>query len=262
MTRPRKRFGQHFLTDSSVIERIITAVSPRPDDHVVEIGPGRGALTDPLLASGCRLTVVEIDRDLARSWGRRDDRNLQVVCADALTLNYHELAADGPVRLVGNLPYNISTPLLFRFIAHLDAISDLHLMLQREVGARIAAAPGGKAYGRLTVGMATAYDIEQLFEVAPESFHPPPRVHSTVLRLRPHSRHSLSDAERGALDQVLVQAFSRRRKTLRNALRGVIDTDALRSLNVDPQLRPEDLSPSVFVAIARRLVLQSAAGHR
>jgi 16S rRNA (adenine1518-N6/adenine1519-N6)-dimethyltransferase len=240
--RPRKRFGQHFLHDPAVVQRIIAAIAPAPGDHIVEIGPGEGVLTAPLAASGARLEAIEIDRDLAAAL---QADGVAVHAADALEFDYGALPAG--VRVVGNLPYNISTPLLFRLAEHGARVRDLHFMLQREVVERMVAAPSTAAYGRLSVMLQARFHLEKLFIVAAGAFRPPPKVESAVVRLRPLPE----PLDRGAphFAEVVRRAFSARRKTLRNALG--LPEEALRALGLEPRLRPENLSPEEFVRVAR-----------
>mgnify|MGYP001813316574 FL=1 len=251
--RPRKRFGQHFLHDPGVIARIVAAIAPRPGDRLVEIGPGRGALTMPLLERAGRLEAVELDRDViplleAAAAGHGE---LTVHQADALDFDFAGLA-DGaaPLRLVGNLPYNISTPLLFHLLAAAGAVTDMHFMLQKEVVTRMAAAPGGKDYGRLTVMLAAACRVERLFDIGPGAFTPPPRVRSAFVRLEPwpSSPFPALDPDRYAL--IVRTAFSKRRKTLRNALRGVLEADEIAAAGCDPGARPETLAPADFARLS------------
>lgn len=251
--RPRKRFGQHFLHDPAVIARIVAAVKPLPGQRLVEIGPGEGALTVPLLESGAELTVIELDRDLAAGLAARPEAGgaLTVVQADALKYNLAGLAAPGErLRLVGNLPYNVSTPLLFRFIAQADVIDDMHFMLQREVVARMAAAPGTKAYGRLTVMLAAACRVAPLFDIGPGAFTPPPKVWSSIVRLEPWRDPPFAVADRARFAEVVRRAFGQRRKTLRNALAGLVDEDAIRAAGCDPGTRAETLPPDAFARLA------------
>ena len=249
----RKRFGQHFLHDQGVIRRIVDAIEPKPDDLIVEIGPGRGALTFPLLASGCELHVVEIDRDLAARLRARAPHgsNLIVHQADALKLDLSGLAPPPrPLRVTGNLPYNISTPLVFRLLAVLPRIRDMHLMLQREVVDRMVSPPGARAYGRLSVMVQIDCEVERVLQVGSGAFAPPPRVESAVVRLRPRPRAALDPTGRDRFETIVRSCFSRRRKTLRNALRGVCDERAIAASGLDPRVRPEMLTIDEFVGLA------------
>jgi len=261
-TRPRKRFGQHFLHDPAVIERIAAAVGIRGGDALVEIGPGRGALTGHLLESDCgSLDAIEIDRDLAGLLQAEfaADPRFCLHNADALRLDFSALARrrGQPLRVVGNLPYNISTPLLFHLLASVRDISDLHVMLQREVIARMAAQAGDPAYGRLTVMLSPWVEVEHLFDVGPGAFQPPPRVWSAVARLAVRAEPAFSISP--AFAAVVAAAFSHRRKTLRNALRGLATTEQIEACGVDPATRPETVSPVQFNAIAGTVKLPSAA---
>jgi len=248
----RKRFGQHFLQDSAVVERIVDAIDPRRGERIVEIGPGRGILTEALLRRIDRLEAIEIDWDLAAALRERfDESRLVLLEDDALQVDFTALRGDGPpLRVVGNLPYNISTPLLFHMLEHRGAIADMHFMLQKEVVERMAAAPGPKTYGRLTVMLAPWASVEPLFDVGPRAFRPAPKVDSSVVRLRPHpaSPFDIADPERFA--QVVRAAFAQRRKTLRNTLKGLVDDAAFTALGIDPQDRAERLTPSQFAALA------------
>jgi 16S rRNA (adenine1518-N6/adenine1519-N6)-dimethyltransferase len=251
--RPRKRFGQHFLHDPGIIARILDAIAPQPGETVVEIGPGEGALTYPLLARCGRLTVVEIDRDLAARLSARPEagRELTVVQADALKLDLATLAPPGgQLRLVGNLPYNVSTPLLFRFLAQAGVIRDMHFMLQKEVVDRMAAGPGTGDYGRLTVMLAAGCRVEKLFDVGPGAFRPPPRVWSSVVRLVPWAEPPFPIPDPPRFAAVVRAAFSQRRKTLRNALSGLMSAEAIRAAGVDPGVRAETLPPEAFGRLA------------
>lgn len=253
--RPRKRFGQNFLQDRSVIDQLVRAIAPKPGQQLLEIGPGEGALTAPLLAACGALTAIELDRDLAGSLAKRlgQPKGLQILSADVLTVDVSALATAGPLRVVGNLPYNISTPVLFHLFEHRAVIEDIHVMLQREVVERLAAAPGSKAYGRLSV-MAQFYcAVEALFEVPPEAFRPPPKVHSAVVRLRPLARSAEEQALHPALHKVVKQAFGQRRKTLRNSLSGCLNEAAIAAAGVDPAARPETLALGQWMALARQV---------
>ena len=251
--RTRKRFGQHFLHDRVVIGRIVDAIAPRAGDVVVEIGPGRGALTFPLLASGCELHVIEIDRDLAARLRSRTARhpNLTVHEADALEFDLAEVAPAARLRVAGNLPYNISTPILFRLLAVLPRIRDMHLMLQKEVVDRMVSPPGTRAYGRLSVMVQLDCEVERLFEIRSGAFSPAPRVESAMARLRPRSRDPLDTTSRDRFDAIVRSCFSRRRKTLRNALRGLCDASAIADAGLDPRVRPEMLTVDEFLRLVR-----------
>ena len=248
--RARKRFGQHFLTDRGVLEQMVRAIGPRPDDQLLEIGPGHGALTEHLYGLTRRYLAVEIDRDLAPLLKARFD-GLELVNADVLQVDLAALLGDGGSwRLVGNLPYNISTPLMLQVLGVLDRVADMHFMLQREVAVRLAAGPGSKAWGRITVLMQYHCDVDLLFEVPPESFDPPPRVWSAVLRLLP-KRETLPLNDPAALDRVLRHAFAQRRKRLGNALQS-LEPDWDRA-GVDPDQRADAVSVAGFVALANTL---------
>jgi 16S rRNA (adenine1518-N6/adenine1519-N6)-dimethyltransferase len=241
---PRKRFGQHFLHDPGVIRRIVDAVAPAPEDAIVEIGPGEGALTRPLLERSRRLEVIEIDRDLAAALAAE---GVRVHVADALSFDF-DVFPKG-VRIVGNLPYNISTPLLFHLARFAGRVRDLHFMLQREVVERMVAQPSTPEYGRLSVMLQTRFRMEKLFRVAPGAFRPPPKVESAVVRMVPLGAPLGCDEK--VFEQVVREAFSARRKTLRNALS--LDPADYAELGIDAKLRPENLSPQDFVRIARRI---------
>jgi 16S rRNA (adenine1518-N6/adenine1519-N6)-dimethyltransferase len=249
--RPRKRFGQHFLHDPQVVARIVQAIDPKPDDRLVEIGPGHGVLTAQLLQRIPTLTAIEIDRDLAAGLTARFGSALTLHTADALKVDFTELRGTGAkLRIVGNLPYNISTPLLFHLLEHREAIEDMHFMLQKEVVDRMAAAPGSKIYGRLTVSLAPWVSVEPLFTVGAGAFRPPPKVSSAIVRLKPWGEppFRLDNPER--FDVIVRSAFSQRRKTLRNGLKGVVEVRAIEALGIDPGLRPEQLAPEQFARLA------------
>ncbi len=249
--RPRKRFGQNFLTDQRVIADILRAVHARPGETVAEIGPGRGALTEGLIASGASLHLVEIDRDLAALWRARTGPALQLHEKDALHFDFSSIPAEpGALRVVGNLPYNISTPLIFHLLAQSASIRDMHFMLQREVVDRMAASPGTADYGRLTVMVQYQCRVDPVLEVPPGAFFPAPKVHSAVVRLVPgHFDHGVAQSAH-MLALLVRQAFTQRRKTLRNALSGLLDSAGISSLGIDPQRRPETLSVSEFVRLS------------
>jgi 16S rRNA (adenine1518-N6/adenine1519-N6)-dimethyltransferase len=259
MHQPRKRFGQHFLHDPGVIARIVAAIAPQPDDPMVEIGPGLGALTLPLLARLQALHAVEIDRDAIRHLREltSDDPRLHIHSADVLKFSFAHIYEHQKLRLVGNLPYNISTPLLFHLIEQREHILDMHFMLQKEVVDRMAAAPGSEHYGRRTVMLAPWVRVEPLFDIGPGAFRPPPRVVSTVVRLTPHAT-PLQIGEPRHFASVVAAAFSQRRKTLRNSLKPLLDTEDIVAAGIDPGLRAEVLSPAEFAALAARLAMRAA----
>lgn len=251
--KARKRFGQNFLHDQGVIHRIAKAINASPTDHVVEIGPGQGALTADILLGGCTLDAIELDRDLIpilqQRFGQQDRFKLQQ--GDALAFDFSSLQQKSEkLRIVGNLPYNISTPLIFHLLDHHQIVQDMHFMLQLEVVKRLAAGPGHKNYGRLSV-MAQYYcQVDNLFEVPPEAFNPRPKVQSAIVRLMPHEKlpHPANDVE--TLRSVLRTVFNQRRKTLRNSLKNLLDEKQIESVNINPSARPETLSLQQFVAIS------------
>lgn len=249
----RKRFGQHFLHDPAVVDRIVRAIAPQPGEAIVEIGPGRGVLTRALLAAAGTLDAVEIDRDLAAQLTKEfpAGSGLALHVGDALTFDFAALAAARGTRLrvVGNLPYNISTPLLFKLLGTPAALADLHVMLQREVIERMAAQPGGKDYGRLTVMLAPWVQVQKLFDVGPGAFQPPPRVWSSVARLRVLGTPAFAVPANFA--GLVTSAFSQRRKTLRNALKSLLTAAEIAAVGIDPGARPEVVSPQGFAALAR-----------
>jgi 16S rRNA (adenine1518-N6/adenine1519-N6)-dimethyltransferase len=257
--RARKRFGQHFLHDPSVIARILAAIDPQRDDRLVEIGPGLGAITLPLLKRLNELHAIEIDRDAIR--------HLQNVTAGSASLHIHEadilrfdlarLCDGARLRVVGNLPYNISTPLLFHLIEQREHVIDMHFMLQKEVVDRMAAAPASEHYGRLTVMLAPWLEVEPLFDIGPGAFRPPPRVVSTFVRLAPHATPLRLDHPR-QYASVVAAAFSQRRKTLRNALRALLNSAEIETAGVDPALRAEVVPPAGYAALASVLARKSA----
>jgi 16S rRNA (adenine1518-N6/adenine1519-N6)-dimethyltransferase len=254
----RKRFGQNFLTDPEIIRRIVAAIHPTPDQHLVEIGPGQGAITADLVASGCQLDLVELDRDLVpllrdrfagKLLGAAEPR-LRIHSADALKFDFGGLHRGQPLRIVGNLPYNISTPLIFHLLAYADLIGDMHFMLQLEVVNRLAAAPGGKAWGKLGVMAQYHCQVDKLFEVPPGAFRPAPRVQSAIVRLVPRSRPDAAPGEPERLRRVVQAAFAQRRKTLRNTLRDLVSVQQLEQLGISPGARAETLDLQQFIAIS------------
>jgi 16S rRNA (adenine1518-N6/adenine1519-N6)-dimethyltransferase len=251
----RKRFGQHFLHDRNVIRRIVEGVAPQPGERIVEIGPGRGALTWDLLERARSLDVIEIDRDLAATLKNdpRAGKLLHVHVENALETDYIALRGRGPpLRVVGNLPYNISTPLLFRLLAQRAAICDMYFMLQKEVVDRMTAQPSTKAYGRLTVMLAAVTEVERLFDVGPGAFQPKPKVWSAIVKLRPTPQPRFDMGDDGVLRTLVTAAFSQRRKTLRNGLKTLLTPEQIESCGIDPQRRPETLTPAQFGLLAAR----------
>jgi 16S rRNA (adenine1518-N6/adenine1519-N6)-dimethyltransferase len=257
----RKRFGQHFLHDPGILRRIVEAIAPQPEDRLVEIGPGEGALTLPLLRACGHLTAIELDRDLIASLAARarDIGDLNIISADVLTVDFSKLAGlsrpsiASKLRIAGNLPYNISTPILFHCLDHAAAIRDMHFMLQKEVVDRMAAPPGSKTYGRLSVMLQLRCTVEPLFRVPPGAFRPPPKVDSAIVRLTPLPTQALPDADSGMIDRLVRAAFGQRRKTLSNALRDLATAKQIDAAGIDPRARAEQLAPSAFVALAQTL---------
>ncbi|MEJ2140231.1 MAG: 16S rRNA (adenine(1518)-N(6)/adenine(1519)-N(6))-dimethyltransferase RsmA [Gammaproteobacteria bacterium] len=255
---PRKRFGQNFLHDANIIDKIIRSMAPEANDHFVEIGPGRGAITRPLSKLVGHLDAIEIDRDLAddlerQPWAGR----ITIHRADALRFAFDELSTQPEsLRLIGNLPYNISTPLLFHILHYCELFRDIHVMLQKEVVQRMAASPGSKEYGRLSVALAAHVEVSSLFTISAGSFTPAPKVQSAFARLTPLPQPLVSAAEQPVFDAILRAAFGQRRKQLGNALDGQVTADEIRAAGVDPKQRAEMLSVDEFVALAR------AAGTR
>jgi 16S rRNA (adenine1518-N6/adenine1519-N6)-dimethyltransferase len=245
---PRKRFGQNFLVDAGVIAGIVSAIAPQRGDNLVEIGPGLGALTGPLLARLDRLHVIEIDRDLiARLRNQHQDR-LVIHEGDVLDFDFAALGTD--LRVVGNLPYNISTPLLFRLAGYANCIRDVHVMLQREVVERMVAAPGDSEFSRLSVMLQYRFDMEKLIDVPADSFDPAPKVESAVVRLTPLRPLPHPARDETVFADVVARAFSQRRKTLRNTLRGMVKAEQLAALGIDAGARAQELPVADFVRIA------------
>jgi len=249
--RPRKRFGQHFLQDPDVIARILSAISPTASDLVVEIGPGQGAITAQLAASAGALHVVEIDRDLVTALRHRfaSEPAVTVHQADALRFDFAGLG--DALRVVGNLPYNISTPLLFHLLQYRARIRDMHFMLQKEVVDRMAASPGSKTYGRLSIMLGCRFAIEALFDVDRSAFEPAPAVTSAFVRLTPLPAGTYDISNDQLLSNLVATAFSQRRKTLRNALQKIVSEDELIAVGIDPGLRAEAVAIALYVALAK-----------
>jgi 16S rRNA (adenine1518-N6/adenine1519-N6)-dimethyltransferase len=249
----RKRFGQNFLNDAYIIDQIVSVINPKNGENLVEIGPGLAALTEPVCEIVDQLTVVELDRDLAARLRSHPfiASKLNIVESDALKYDFSELLKqDQPLRVFGNLPYNISTPLMFHLFSFADAIQDMHFMLQKEVVNRLAASPGNKNYGRLTV-MAQYYSqIIPVLHVPPSAFNPPPKVDSAVVRLVPHKQKPVTVTNEKMLNQVCAMAFNQRRKTIRNSLKELLSEDEISELNIKPDLRAENLSLEQYAVLA------------
>jgi 16S rRNA (adenine1518-N6/adenine1519-N6)-dimethyltransferase len=258
----RKRFGQHFLHDPAVIRRIVDSVAPVPGERIVEIGPGRGALTWMLLERATSLTVIEVDRDLAAqlSADARGQGRIRVHTRDVLEMDFEQLRGDGPpLRVVGNLPYNISTPVLFRLLSQRRAIGDMHFMLQKEVVDRMTADSGGKEYGRLTVMLGVYASVERLFDVGPGAFKPPPKVWSSVVRLRPTNAPRFDIGSDASLRTLVTAAFSHRRKTLRNGLKNFLRDSDFEACGIDAERRPQTLAPAEFGRLSARYCQNAGA---
>ncbi|MBK8163679.1 MAG: 16S rRNA (adenine(1518)-N(6)/adenine(1519)-N(6))-dimethyltransferase RsmA [Gammaproteobacteria bacterium] len=257
MHLPRKRFGQNFLQDQGAISKIVKVIGPRSGDHMIEIGPGRGAITVPLLSCGIELDVIELDRDLIQHLEQLKypgNSTLSIHNSDALDADICAMARNGrKLRVVGNLPYNISTPLLFRLIDQLGCIQDMHLMLQKEVVDRMAADPGNRQYGRLSVMVQYHCEVQQLFTIGPGAFIPQPKVDSSFVRLIPHAEPRVKVADYDAFSLLVKTAFAYRRKTLRNALKGLVTDDAFDAAAVDPNLRAEQLHVEELARLSEKL---------
>ncbi|HBQ44184.1 MAG TPA: 16S rRNA (adenine(1518)-N(6)/adenine(1519)-N(6))-dimethyltransferase [Thiomicrospira sp.] len=253
----KKRFGQNFLNNSKIIEQIIAGISPKSDQHLVEIGPGEAALTEPLLSIVKKLDIIEIDNDLIapleRKFGNMPAFNLHHT--DALTFDYATLLTAGEerFRVVGNLPYNISSPLMFHLLTFADKIQDMHFMLQKEVVERITSVTGKKSYGRLSVMMQYACETEYLFTVGPENFNPPPKVDSAIIRLTPHRTLPFKADCETTFAKLVKQSFSLKRKNLRNNLKGLLNTEQIEACGIDPDIRAERLNVEKFVILANFL---------
>lgn len=258
---PRKRFGQNFLRDQAIIGRIVDAIDPHAGESVIEIGPGQGAMTLPLLRRLGAMQAIELDRDLIAplSSMAAPVGKLTIISADALTVDFASLAsaAGQSLRVVGNLPYNISTPLIFHLLSFVEHIKDMHFMLQKEVVDRMASGPGSKVYGRLSVMTQAQAQVSSLFKVPPQSFWPAPKVDSAIVRLIPHAEQ-LPAEQLAALDQITRLAFSARRKTLANGLASVLSALQIAAVGIDPKQRAEQLSQAEFQALARALISLSA----
>lgn len=256
--RARKRFGQHFLHDSNVVARIVNAISPVAGDNLLEIGPGRGALTYSLLKKCEQLTAIELDRDLIPilQKGARKYGSLNIINSDILRFDLNSLTGDKTYRITGNLPYNISTPLMFHLVASISRIQDMHFMVQREVALRIVAAVGDKNYGRLSIMMQYYCQCERLFDVAPGSFTPPPKVDSSVIRLIPHQQTPIQVGDLELFSLLVKTAFGQRRKTIANSLETIIDAACFKAARIDSRLRAECLSGEDFARLTNAKINQ------
>ncbi|AVJ56878.1 16S rRNA (adenine(1518)-N(6)/adenine(1519)-N(6))-dimethyltransferase [Idiomarina sp. OT37-5b] len=258
--RARKRFGQNFLHDQNIIEQIVDVINPQPGENLVEIGPGLAALTEPVADRSGHLNVIEIDRDLA---DRLESHpflapKLNVTRGDAMKIDFNQFTnSEKPLRVFGNLPYNISTPLIFHLLKYTASISDMHFMLQKEVVDRLAAEPGSKTYGRISVAVQQACRVTPVVNVPAGAFNPPPKVESAVVRLEPYAQSPYPVTDREQLHALCLQAFNQRRKTIRNNLKGLLSEAQLTELDIDPGARPETLSVADYCAMANYLSEQS-----
>ncbi len=249
---PKKSLGQHFLIDRDMIEMIVLAVSPQPGDHLVEIGPGQGAITLPLLRKHGALTAIEFDRDLVTPLMEASEGigRLTIIHKDVLAVDFGKLAGEDKLRLVGNLPYNLSSPILFHALDHAPSVQDMHFMLQKEVVDRMAAGPGSKVYGRLSVMLQAYCTVTPLFDVPPAAFRPPPKVNSAVVRLVPRDPAQIGVQDPKRFAEVVRAAFGQRRKTLRNALNGTCDSAMIEAAGLRPEARAEQIEVEGFVRLA------------
>jgi 16S rRNA (adenine1518-N6/adenine1519-N6)-dimethyltransferase len=262
---PRKRFGQHFLQDNQIIQRIVAAIAPQPEQHLVEIGPGKGALTFPLLQQGAVLDVIELDRDMIEWLKQKANifNELSIHQADVLKFDFKRLVKNGQqLRVVGNLPYNISTPLLFHLLNYANDIQDMLFMLQKEVVDRLIATPATSDYGRLSVMLQYHCRIEKIFDVNPNAFYPPPKVDSSVVQLIPHSTPPVEVMNHKHFAQVVALAFSQRRKTLRNTLKRLFDIEDIQAVGINPGARAETLTLNEFAQLANVVTLREARAFR
>ncbi len=250
---PRKRFGQNFLHDPYIIESIVNAINPRPGEKLIEIGPGQGAITFPVLQRCKKMSAIELDRDLVELLAEthRPHGELTLISQDALKTDLSAFGSD--LRIIGNLPYNISSPLLFHLLRYRPLIRDMHFMLQKEVVDRMAAGPGSKIFGRLTVMIQTYCDVSKLLSVPPGAFNPPPAVDSAIVRLIPKSDAQIPEHDAEKLSRVVSLSFSQRRKTLRNNLKNTISVEQIESCGVSPSARAETLEINDFISLSRLL---------
>jgi len=259
---PKKNLGQHFLVDRDIIDKIVLALKPAPEDFIVEIGPGQGAITFPILKKHGSLTVIEFDRDLITPLMESAEGigELTIIHKDVLKVDFTKLAADRPaIRLVGNLPYNISTPILFHVLEHAPAVRDMHFMLQKEVIDRMAAEPGSKVYGRLTVMLQARCEVTPLFMVPPHAFRPPPKVDSAVVRLVPLASDKILIQDPVLFENLVRDAFGQRRKTIRNAMQALCTAEDIEAVGLRPDARAEQLPVADFIKLANFLASKSSA---
>ena len=251
--RARKRFGQHFLHDQHIIQRILDSANPLPGETIVEIGPGQGALTLPLLKRCHKLTAVELDRDLIKPLQQKaiSIGELELINQDVLTFDINDVFVDQKIRVIGNLPYNISTPLMFHLNKANDVIADMHFMVQKEVAKRIVAGPGDKNYGRLSVMMQYANQCHYLFDVPPSSFKPPPKVDSAIIRLLPIEKAKVDVGDFELFASIVKSAFEQRRKTLSNSLRNIVSPEIFEESGISKSLRAEKLDLQAFATLSR-----------
>ena len=258
--RAKKRFGQHFLTDTTVINTILRHFAPRAGAPVMEIGPGVGALTGPLLDAGVRLMAVELDRDMQALLGERygSRENFKLICGDILYTDIEALTAGAPLRVIGNLPYNITTPIIFHLLDSLTFVEDMYFMVQKEVTERLAAPPGGRSFGRPSVMVQRLCDVEMDFIIPPTAFDPPPRVMSAMLRLRPRAKPLGGEVDTSLFNRVVGTAFAQRRKTLRNALKPLVSSEILELVHIDPMQRAETVDVEGYVRLVREMTARGA----
>ncbi|MBM37626.1 MAG: 16S rRNA (adenine(1518)-N(6)/adenine(1519)-N(6))-dimethyltransferase [Woeseia sp.] len=253
---PRKRFGQHFLTDKNIVNDILKAINPSNEDVIVEIGPGQGAITNKLTKNTKFLHAIEIDRDLANFLKKRFEKNSKIIIHEADALNFDYSKLGNKMRIVGNFPYNISTPLLFHLLKFKNSIIDIHCMLQKEVVDRMSAKPGNKTYGRLGIMLGCHLEIEPLFHVDRSAFFPVPKVTSTVVKLTPLKNNKFQIKDEDIFSKIVTEAFMKRRKTIQNSLKKLIKISDLDAVNLDPKLRPEQISIKKYVELSNHLVKQ------
>jgi 16S rRNA (adenine1518-N6/adenine1519-N6)-dimethyltransferase len=250
---PRKRFGQNFLHDPNIINRIVSAIQPKTDQNILEIGPGKGAITFPVLDRCKKMTAIELDRDLIKILTAQYPAHgeLNLISADALTVDFSDFGDQ--LRVIGNLPYNISSPLLFHLLEYRQHIQDMHFMLQKEVVDRMAANPGSKTFGRLSVMIQTYCQVSKIINVPPGAFNPPPAVDSAIVRLTPIADKDITAHDRSKLAKLVSLAFSQRRKTLRNNFRGLIEPEQMQGIDISPTERAENLHIEQFIALSKLL---------